>query len=222
MSGRSEGIMKRMNKRRIRVVARVSRLDRGVTLIETMIATIIALIVVLSLGSVIFNASVTSNNQGKEATRATIYAQDKMEKLLSLDFDASTSDANSCTQTASSQPATCDTTGITASGWTQGLLAGGATSPEQQACPASGASVGYIDFLDPNGIQLTGSSCSALTGTAAYIRMWQITDTVADTLSPRVIGEKQITVAVYSTNAQNALGGNPIVVLTSALSDPNP
>ncbi len=204
-------------------MARIARCDGGVTLIETMLAVVIALIVVLSLGGVIFNATVTSNNQGKEATRATIYAQDKMEKLLSLDFNANPSDANSCTQLASSQPASCNTTGIAATGWTQGLLAGGQISPEQPTCPSSGPSVGYIDFLDQNGMQLGGSSCAALTGTVAYIRMWQITDTVVDALSPaRVIGEKQITVAVYSTNAQNSLGGNPIVVLTSSLTDPNP
>jgi hypothetical protein len=185
--------------------------DRGVSLAETMIAVLIALIGVFGLGSVIFQATATSKNQGTEVTRTTIYAQDKMEKLLSLGF-------STCTQSASSQPATCNTTGITASGWTQGLLAGGALSPIQATCPSSGASIGYLDYLDANGIQLTGTSCSALSSASpSYIREWRITD-LASTGGPAI---KNVTVAVYSQNAVGAVGGKPIVIVTSQLSDPN-
>jgi hypothetical protein len=190
---------------------RVFSSDRGVTLAETMIAVLIALIGVFSLGSVIFQATATSKNQGTEVTRSTIYAQDKTEKLLSLNFSG-------CTQSASSQPATCNSTGITASGWTQGLLAGGALSPVQTTCPSSGASVGYVDYLDPNGIQLAGTSCAVVSGAVpAYIREWQITD-LASTGGPAI---KNVTVAVYSQNAIGAVGGKPIVILTSLLSNPN-
>ena len=185
--------------------------ERGVTLAETMIAVLIALIGVFSLGSVIFQATATSKNQGTEVTRATIYAQDKTEKLLSLNF-------SDCTQSAASQPATCNSTGITATGWTQGLLAGGALSPVQTTCPTSGASVGYVDYLDPNGIQLAGTSCAVVSGAVpAYIREWQITD-LASTGGPAI---KNVTVAVYSQNAIGAVGGKPIVILTSLLSNPN-
>jgi hypothetical protein len=194
--------------------------DRGVTLAETMIAVLIALIGVFSLGSVIFQATATSKNQGTEVTRATIYAQDKTEKLLSLNF-------SDCTQAASTQEAQtgkpCNSTGITASGWTQGLLWGGALSPVQTTCPTSGASVGYVDYLDPNGIQLAGTSCAVVSGAVpAYIREWQIADIVADvTGPPHVAGLKQVTVAVYAQNAIGAVGGKPIVILTSLLSNPN-
>lgn len=188
---------------------------RGFSLVETMIAVFIALIAVFGLGTVIFIASVTSKNQGSEATRATIYAQDKIEKLLSLDFNTNPADMNSCDQTASSQPASCNTTGITGSSWTQGLLAGGSTSP-MEFCAS--AAPGYEDFLDANGIQLTGSGCSALSGTPSYIRQWQITDLTQPSGVPPM---KQITVTVYSLNAENSLGGKPIVVLTSVLADPN-
>jgi hypothetical protein len=185
--------------------------DRGVTLAETMIAVVIALLGVFSLGSVIFQSTATTQNQGTEVTRTTIYAQDKMERLLSLNF-------GNCTQSASSQPADCNTTGIAASGWTQGLLAGGALSPLAAPCPSSGASVGYVDYLDANGLQLTGTSCSAISGTApAYIRMWQITD-LSSTGGPDV---KNVTVAVYSQNAIGSVGGKPIVIVTSLFSNPN-
>lgn len=95
---------------------------RGITLIEAMVATVIALLGVCGLGSVIFEATVVNKNQGTENTRATIYAQDKIENLLALDFA-------SCTKSSSSQPAACNTTGITARGWTQGLLSGGSLAP---------------------------------------------------------------------------------------------
>jgi Tfp pilus assembly major pilin PilA len=190
--------------------------ENGVTLIETMIAVLIAVVGVFSVGGLIFQGTVTNKNQGTEVTRATIYAQDKMEKLLSLSF-------SSCTQSASSQPSSCNTTNIKASGWTDGLLAGGAIGPSVQAtCPSSGVSVGYIDFLDSNGIQLPGSSgatnCSVITSSdIAYVRMWQISD-VTSTGGPPL---KQISVAVYSQSAVNASSGKPVVVLSSLLSDPN-
>ncbi len=190
--------------------------DRGTTLIEALIAVVIALIGVFGLGSLIFEATVTNKNRGTEVTRATIYAQDKMEKLLSLDF-------NACTQAAGLQPASCNTTNMNATGWEQGLLAGGSTGPlPQPICPSSGSSVGYIDFLSVDGLQLPaggpGSGCSALAGTSVgYVRMWQITD-LPPTGGPPMI---QISVSVYSMLSVNTGAARPIVTLTSYLSDPN-
>ncbi len=206
--------MTEMPKRVPPASLRVRAPDEGVSLIETLIAVLVAVIGVFSVGGLIFQGTVTNKNQGTEVTRATIYAQDKMEKLLSLDFAA-------CAQMAS-QPAACNTTNIGATGWTQGLLAGGATGPLQATCPASGASVGYIDFLDSNGIQLPGATaatgCSAITASnIAYVRMWQITD-LAATGGPVL---KQISVAVYSRSAMNTGAGKPIVILASLLSNPN-
>jgi Tfp pilus assembly major pilin PilA len=190
--------------------------ENGVTLIETLIAVLVAVVGLFSVGGLIFQGTVTNKNQGTEVTRATIYAQDKMEKLLSLNFA-------SCTQSATSQPAGCNTTNINAAGWTDGLLAGGAIGPSVQAtCPISGASVGYIDFLDSNGLQLPGSTtatgCSAIPPSdISYVRMWQILD-VASTGGPTL---KQISVAVYSQSAVNSGSGKPVVVLSSLLSNPN-
>ncbi len=199
------------------------RHDEGVSLIETLIAVVVALIGVFSLGGVIFQATVTNKNQGSETTRATIYAQDKIEKLLSLDF-------TNCIQTASSQPSTCNTTNITDSGWTQGLLAGGpissssvTTTPVANDCPhVSSTYQGYVDFLDANGQQLpsaTGGTCSSVTGSSiAYIREWSIADLTAYSGGPAI---KQVTVAVYSALAINTGSGKPIVVVTTVRSNPN-
>ena len=211
--------------------------DRGVTLIETMIAVLIALIGVFGLGNLVFQATATTKNQGTEMTRAVIYSQDKVEKILSLGSVPTLSslpDFAACTQAASVQPAVCNTTGITSvTGWTQGLLAGGSTSPLQLSCPSSGASVGYMDFLDASGCQMDAcanpptSLCGNANPVAAYIRQWQITDLAASssagTLQAFAGGPvaKQITVAVYSLSAVNTNGGKPIVIVTSTVSNPN-
>ncbi len=198
---------------------------RGVTLAETMIAVLVALIGVFGLGSLIFQATVTNKNQGTEVTRATIYAQDKIEKLLSLGSAGAISltSANylTCTQAMTSQPIACNSTGVTATGWTSGLIAGGVVSPMQQTCPASGSSIAYVDFLDINGNQLTGTGCSGISSASiAYVRMWRITD-LASTGGPAL---KQVTVAVFSKAAIATTGGvssKPVVLLTSLISNPN-
>jgi hypothetical protein len=206
---------------------------RGVTLVETMIAVLVALIGVFGLGSLIFQATVTNKNQGTEVTRATIYAQDKMEKLLSFGSAGaiSTTSANylTCTQAKTSQPTlpspngACNSAGIgtPASGWSSGLVPGGAVAPIQLTCPSSGSSVGYIDFLDASGNQFTGTACSAIPSpTIAYVRMWQIVDQ-ATTGGPAL---KQVSVAVYSKAAIATTGGTsskPVVMLTSYMSNSN-
>jgi hypothetical protein len=197
--------------------------DRGETLIETMIAVLIALLGVLSLGSLVFMASATSKNQGAETTRAVIYAQDKMEKLLSLASVpvSGAPDFATCTQTPSSQPSVCNTTGVTSvTGWTYGLLAGGSISSSLTTlpltCPSMGANVGYMDFLDSTGTQFDG--CAANPPTAAYIRQWQITDANTFGSAPAL---KEITVEVWSLSAVNTNSGKPVVVLTSEVSNPN-
>jgi hypothetical protein len=182
-----------------------------------MIAVLVALIGVFGIGSLIFQATVTNKNQGTEVTRATIYAQDKIEKLLSLSY-------STCNQGVSTNPIACDTAysagppalGLTGTGWNTGLVAGGIIAPMQKTCPTSGSAVGYVDFLDINGSLLPSpsGSCSDLTTSFAYVRMWSISDVTTD--GPY---QKQITVAVWSQAAIGQTGqSKPVVVLTSYLS----
>jgi hypothetical protein len=196
--------------------------EKGTTLVETIIASLVALVGVFSLGGLLFQATVTSKNEGTEVTRATIYAQDKLEKLLSLNMNAGPPDPGGCNPAGGSQNASCNTTGITDASWIQGLQAGGEISPLQLTCPSTGPSVGYVDYLDSNGIQITGP-CGTVAGTTpAYVRQWQITDITPNgapsTGAPAV---KNITVAVYAQAAVNTGIAKPIVVLTSVLSNPN-
>ena len=53
--------------------------DRGVTLVETMIAILVAFVVMASLGAVVFSTMVANKNQGTEVTRMTGLAQEKAE-----------------------------------------------------------------------------------------------------------------------------------------------
>jgi len=201
--------------------------ERGVTLIETMLATLVATIAVFAICSTVFVATVNTKNQGTETTRAAIYAQDKLEKLLSLGsvpVSGTTASFVNCnplsgTISQASYP-DCNVTGITGAGWATGLLAGGSISPLQASCPTSGSNVGYMDFLDQNGNQLIGASCgAALTGkTLGYIRQWQIQDVNAFGTTPAL---KQVTVAVYSLLAVNTNNTRPIAILTSYVSDPD-
>lgn len=217
-----------------RWVVGVSQMDRGVTLIESMIAVLVATIGVFGIGTLIFQATVTNKNQGTEVTRATIYAQDKMEKLLSLGSAGaiSTTSANfaTCTQAVASQPSACNSTtsptsaGITGAGWNTGLVAGGpeVTSGIVLSCPTSGPSVGYVDYLDASGNQLAGT-CATVSSTApAYVRMWQINDIAFGGGPPQVPALKQITVGVWSQTAVTTnAASKPVVVITSYMSDPN-
>jgi hypothetical protein len=182
--------------------------ERGVSLIETMTAVSIALFSVFSMGTLIAQVAATTKNQGTETTQATIFAQDKIENLLSLNFV-------NCNVPSASQPASCNSTGISDALWNQGLLAGGATAPEQLTCPTTGPNLGYVDFLDHSGVPITGTSCADVASSnIAYVRQWAITD-LPSTGQPM----KQITVAVYSLNTTSHLGGTLIVVVTSVISN---
>ncbi len=178
------------------------RKDRGISLLETMIASLIALMVVTGLGFTVFVAMVTNRNQGAETTRLTALADEKIEELVRLKFTDTTT----------------NTTLILDSGWSIGLTASPAGEDQNMltACPGSGpptADTGYIDLLDVNGTAPSPSDkCANLMSTPsfnktgqgwAYQRRWKITD-VTSTL-------KQITVVVYSRIATD-LNGQPTKV----------
>jgi len=125
--------------------------ERGTTLIETVIATALLLVVMVGLLGMAALATVYTENHGHLEARTTEYAQDKMEQLLALVF---TDSANNTVVF----PAT------TSGG--SGLAVGGSTNP---ASPTNN----YVDWLAADGSLLGG-------GTTAppawfYERVWQIT-----------------------------------------------
>jgi hypothetical protein len=122
----------------------------GVSILETLIAVLILLVVstgILAMGMV---AMSTTENQGHRAARTAEYAQDKAEQLMSLAYSDTTSDT---------------TVFPTANGGGTGLTVGGSSDPNAPVAQ-------YVDYLDANGNLLASGG-----GTPAgwfYKRVWQI------------------------------------------------
>lgn len=171
--------------------------ERGTSLVETLMAVFIAVISMSSLGAVIFVATVQNKNQGFETTRMTVFAREKIEELSYLDYSDTSTNISSINDAA----------------WEVGLTAGGPSDlgTEITTCPTSGNAVGYVDFLDSDGILLTGTACSdAAFDTWAYIRLWKIEDDPGGTPNT-----KQISVAVHAPAAVRTKGDPPVVMLAT-------
>ncbi|MGA7795671.1 MAG: hypothetical protein WCA19_21775 [Candidatus Acidiferrales bacterium] len=158
-------------ERRLRDCA---RLERGSSLIETLVAAAILVVVVAGVLPVFMLSTQTTYAQGDVATRVTEYAQDKMEQLVSLNKDNIISDGfndgttdttvfpaavnaldgtTSCTGTS---PNICGLGGVMAASSTVGSI------------PPAAPVTYFVDYLDTNGNLLTSS-----TG-AYYTRQWQV------------------------------------------------
>ena len=125
--------------------------ESGTTLVETVVASALLLVVATGLLSTIPVATAITENHGHLGARTTEYAQDKMEQLLVLAYADTTSDTRVF-------PAT--PTGGT------GLGVGGSSDP---AAPATG----YVDYLDANGNLLTVTGNTAPNGWF-YKRVWAV------------------------------------------------
>lgn len=127
--------------------------ESGSSLIETVVATAILLVVLGGVASMGIVAMTTTENQGHLGARTTEYAQDKMEQLLVLAYGDTTSDTRVF-------PAT------NAGG--TGLAVGGSSTPSSPAA-------NYVDYLDQNGNLLAAVGVTAPAGWF-YKRVWQITN----------------------------------------------
>jgi len=179
--------MKRLSK----IQKRGRRGQAGISLIETMIALGILLIVSVGILAMTALSISTTENQGHLAARTAEYAQDKMEQLLSLSFNDTKTDTSVASFVANS------------SAGSPGLAAGGSVTY------GSGVS-GYVDYLDASGNPLGGGS-NAPSGWY-YVRMWKITD-VSSTL-------KQIEVRVWARMGVNGTSSLPQSGVTALKSSP--
>jgi prepilin-type N-terminal cleavage/methylation domain-containing protein len=119
--------------------------ERGMTLVETMIALMVLLIGLMAMAQVLAFSVVASKTFGRDATKTTAFARDKMEELESLQF----TDVHTNITVNPPYP----TNGV-------GLTAGGGIPPTSPVA-------GYCDYLDSAGARTTSES-------ALYTRQWQI------------------------------------------------
>ncbi len=159
--------------------------ERGVSLIETMMAGAILMTVVIGVLPVFILGTQATEQQGDIATRTTEYAQDKMESLFKLDF------LDAATDTTVFPPNAAGGSGL---GGT--MVANSSVG----AVPPAAAVASYVDYLDSNGNLLTSS-----TG-AYYTRQWSISIDSTATL-------KTITVVVTSAQAAGVKGLAPSAAL---------
>lgn len=175
---------------------KVTRTERGFTLIEMMFASIVMIVGIVGLMALFTVATIQNSTQGDQATRTTEYAQDKMEQIMVLSFNDSTSDL-----TQYPTPCIQDLTGTTCTGTGLGGNMDGSTTAKGGLVVSSPVA-GYVDYMSKTGTPVTSSAG------AAYIRQWQIT---ADGLTPAQI--KTITVQVTALNrvGQGALAQTTLI-----------
>ena len=188
--------MKQIKQKRL---PRACNSEAGLTLIETVIALAVLLIVavgVLGLGSI---ALATTENQGHLVARTAEYAQDKMEQLLALTFcDATSNTTVLPTSTSGGQ----GLAGCAAPLNNNGTGIGGSSNP-------SAPVAGFVGYLDSSGNLLAaGTGGTAPTGWK-YMRAWQISSANATNTV------KQITVTVKVSSATGAGGLLPQSTLTA-------
>jgi hypothetical protein len=131
--------------------------ETGFSLIETVMALSLLLVVALGLLPLGIIATTTTENQGHLMARTTEYAQDKIEQLMALSYGDSTSDTRVF-------PAT-DTDG-------SGLTIGGSVDP---AAPVEL----YVDYLDLNGTLIPTEGTEVPEGWF-YKRVWEVSSPSAN------------------------------------------
>ena len=127
--------------------------ERGVTLLETVVALSILLIIAMGLLPLGIVAISTTESEGHLVARVTEYSQDKMEQLLSLAYNDSVADTRARVATPFG----------TTSGGT-GLAVGGSADPNAPVAL-------YVDYLDAMGTPVDGTGTAAPAGWF-YRRVW--------------------------------------------------
>jgi Tfp pilus assembly protein PilV len=145
--------------------------------------------VVATMG--VFGVAVQQNSsQGEYATRTTEYAQDKMEQLISLNFNDSTTNTTV-------YPPGSNGTGL------GGAMAGSTTvGGTNTSSPVSG----YVDYLTMGGALQTSA-----TG-AFYVRQWSITTDSTGNMKTVTV----LTKALVTSKSSSGVAPSTILVCTKA------
>jgi hypothetical protein len=173
----------------VRHIPRKRSRQRGISLIETMIASVVLVIGFAGTMSIFSVAVVRNSNNGEIGTLTTEYSQDKMEQLMALSFSDGTSD-----------------TTVYPSSPTGGTGLGGAMSGNHTvgSVDPSSPSAGYVDYLDRSGNLLSSSSG------AFFTRQWSIATNGAGNL-------KTINVVTRTIALPAAQGAPPVTSLVCSM-----
>jgi prepilin-type N-terminal cleavage/methylation domain-containing protein len=145
-------------------VHRNRKSQRGLTLMETMVALAMLLVVASGVMGLAGVAVSTTETQGHLAARTAEYAQDKMEQLLALKFCDGGTDGKSGSDTTVFPAVAGTGTGLAGcSDMVNGVPQGGG------GVDPTAPTAGYVDYLDASG-NLVGAAANW-----EYIRVWQIT-----------------------------------------------
>lgn len=137
--------------------------EHGISLLETLIA---AVVLIIGIGGVmsLFAVGASKNvSQGTQASRCTEYAQDKMEQLMALQFNDTTSDTRNI---------------ITAASGGSGLAPGGVPYPNSPAANIPTAGSLYFDYISE--VPGSGAVISTSASGASYLRQWTIVANATD------------------------------------------
>ena len=169
-----------MNKQTHSRNPRTRKSQVGMSLLETMFAVFILLVVAVNVMAMAFTAITTTENQGHLAARTAEYAQDKMEQLLALRYcDGSTNTAIFPSTPAGGyglgapapNTASCVNPGNPAAGIPPDpRVPGGTAGGLNPAAPVAG----YVDYLCVDGSYLGTNTCTVVNW--YYVRLWQITN----------------------------------------------
>lgn len=171
-----------------KVFQRNRQSETGLTLIETMVALAMLLIVSTGVMGLAGVAVSTTETQGHLSARTAEYAQDKMEQLLALKFCDAVTDTTQF-------PAVTVPPGTGLAGCTAPTAAVPTASTGGSVNPA-GPAAGYVDYLDASG------NLVAAAANWEYVRVWQISVPAGS------VGLKQITVVAQ---ANKKVGSNGIL-----------
>ena len=152
---------------------RTRKSQAGMSLLETMFAVFIVLVVAVNVMAMAFAAITTTENQGHLAARTAEYAQDKMEQLLALrycDFSTNTAVFPS-TPVGGTGLGNCVSAGNPAAGIPPDpRVPGGTVGGLNPAAPVAA----YVDYLCVDGSYLGTNTCTVVNW--YYVRLWQITN----------------------------------------------
>jgi hypothetical protein len=165
------------------------RSERGVSLLETVVALSVLLVGALGILPLGLVAVSTTESEGHLVARATEYSQDKMEQLLALAYADSTTDTRVFPAPISGG------TGLGGS-----LAVGAVVGSSNPAAPVAG----YVDYLTATGDTYPVTAMLGTTAPAGwfYKRVWKIECPTGTT------GIKQVTV---TTIVARRVGGFGIV-----------